>query len=66
VYGGGGGMEGGLLMAWYMSTVVPGNIVQSFETFGYPFKCKKKSKGLILIWQTVIWCIWKARNSIIF
>jgi hypothetical protein len=32
-----------------MSTVVPGNIVQSFETFGYPFKCKKKSKGLILI-----------------
>jgi hypothetical protein len=47
-------------------TVVPGNIFQSFESFGYPFKCKKRAKGLILIWQTVIWCLWKARNSIIF
>jgi hypothetical protein len=27
-------------------TDTPGNLCQSFETFGFPFKCKKRAKGL--------------------
>jgi hypothetical protein len=25
----------------------------SFDTFGFPFKCKKRKKGLNMIWQGV-------------
>jgi hypothetical protein len=47
-------------------TVVPGSLLLSFESFGFPFKCKKRAKGLIMIWQTAMWSLWKARNSYIF
>jgi hypothetical protein len=47
-------------------TVVPGNAIQSFESFGVPFRNKLRIKGLNLIWQTVVWSIWLARNSLIF
>jgi hypothetical protein len=47
-------------------TAAPGNTRQSFESFGFPFKCKKTAKGINLIWQAVIWSLWLARNSTIF
>jgi hypothetical protein len=47
-------------------TAVLGNLYQAFETFGFPFKCKKRTMGLNLIWQTVMWSLWIVRNSIIF
>jgi hypothetical protein len=53
--------------AWIgLSTVVPGNVSLSFEGFGFPFKCKKRRKGINLIWQTVTWSLWLARNTHIF
>jgi hypothetical protein len=55
------------IYAWIgLSTVVPGNVSISFEAFGFPFKCKKRRKGLNLIWQTVAWSLWLARNRFIF
>jgi hypothetical protein len=47
-------------------TAAPGSIHHSFEAFGFPFKCKKREKGIILIWQTMTWSLWLARNSTIF
>jgi hypothetical protein len=48
-------------------TAVPWNISHSFESFVVPFKSKKKRReGLNLIWQTVMWSLWLARNSLIF
>jgi hypothetical protein len=42
------------------------NLSLSFHSFGFPFKCKVRTKGINLIWQTVLWSIWLARNSLIF
>jgi hypothetical protein len=47
-------------------TAVPWNISHSFESFVVPFKSKKRREGLNLIWQTVMWSLWLARNSLIF
>jgi hypothetical protein len=47
-------------------TAVPGNVSLSFQAFGFPLKTKKCAKGFMLIWQTVAWSLWKARNSLIF
>ncbi|KAK2360340.1 hypothetical protein QL285_085620 [Trifolium repens] len=56
-----------LIIAWLgLVTVVPGNVIQSFESFGFPFKSKIRVMGLNLIWQTVVWSLWIARNSFIF
>jgi hypothetical protein len=53
--------------AWLgVSTVVSGNLSHSFQSFGFPFKCKSRVKGLNLIWQTVLWSLRLARNSLIF
>jgi hypothetical protein len=53
--------------AWLgVSTAVPCNLSLSFQSFGFPFKCKVRTKGINLIWQTVLWSIWLARNSLIF
>jgi hypothetical protein len=49
-----------------LHTAVPGIVCLSIQTFGFPFNCKKRAKGLMLIWQTVTWCLWKARNASIF
>jgi hypothetical protein len=52
------------IYAWIgLSTVVLGNVSLSFEAFGFPFKYKKRRKGLNLIWQTVTWSLWLARNT---
>jgi hypothetical protein len=34
-------------------TVLPSDLFVSFDTFGFPFKCKKRKKGLNMIWQGV-------------
>jgi hypothetical protein len=53
--------------AWLgLITAVPGNVSLSFQAFGFPLKTKKSAKGFMLIWQTVVWSLWKARNSLIF
>ncbi|KAK2360932.1 hypothetical protein QL285_086149 [Trifolium repens] len=55
------------VLAWLgLVSVVPGNAFQSFESFGVPFRNKLRIKGLNLLWQTVVWSIWLARNSLIF
>jgi hypothetical protein len=41
------------IYAWLgLTTVVPGCVSLSFETFGFPFRGKKRIKGLTMIWQT--------------
>jgi hypothetical protein len=55
------------VMAWLgLVTPAPGNAIHSFDSFGVPFRTKTRIKGLNLIWQTVVWSIWLARNSLIF
>jgi hypothetical protein len=55
------------VLAWLgLVSVVPGNAFQSFESFGVPFRNKLRIKGLNLLWQTVVWSIWLARNALIF
>ncbi|MCI16332.1 F-box family protein [Trifolium medium] len=49
-----------------LTTVLLGNLFTSFDTFGFPFKCKKHLKGLNMIWQVVTWRLWMARNVLIF
>jgi hypothetical protein len=52
-----------MVMAWLgFVTAVPGNVIQSFEFFGVPFKTKLRIKGFNLIWHTVVWSLWLARN----
>jgi hypothetical protein len=36
---------------WGMVMVLPGALCCSFDTFGFPFKCKKKRSGLRMVWQ---------------
>jgi hypothetical protein len=56
-----------LVLAWLgLVTAVPGNAIHSFDSFGAPFRNKTRIKGLILIWHTVVWSIWLARNAFIF
>jgi hypothetical protein len=56
-----------MVMAWLgFVTAVPGNVIQSFESFGVPFKTKLRFKGFNLIWHTVVWSLWLARKSFIF
>jgi hypothetical protein len=47
-------------------TAVPGNVSLSFQAFGFPLNTKKSAKGFMLIWQSVSWSLWKARNLLIF
>ncbi|PNX55450.1 hypothetical protein L195_g043138, partial [Trifolium pratense] len=62
--GAGGVVENSLLLG--ITTAVPGNISFSFQSFAAPFKSKKRLEGLNLIWQSVMWSLWLARNSLIF
>jgi hypothetical protein len=46
------------MYSWFgLHTAVPGNVSLSFQAFGFPFKCKKSAKGMVLIWQTVTWSL---------
>ncbi|PNX63158.1 pantothenate synthetase, partial [Trifolium pratense] len=49
-----------------ISTAVPGNISLSFQSFAAQFKSKKRVEGLNLLWQSVMWSLWIASNSLIF
>jgi hypothetical protein len=42
------------------------DVTHSFDTFGFPFKCRKHKKELNMIWKTVAWSLWIARNARIF
>ncbi|PNX90266.1 anthocyanin 3'-O-beta-glucosyltransferase [Trifolium pratense] len=47
-------------------TANPGSPHTSFESFGFPFNCRKRRQGLHMIWQATCWAVWKARNSMVF
>jgi hypothetical protein len=49
-----------------LQMVAPGLPCISFDSFGYPFNCRKRRQGLHMMWQATCWSIWKARNSKIF
>jgi hypothetical protein len=47
--------------------VLPGNIVSHFQSFLSSFKGgKRPRKGIMLVWQAVIWTIWRVRNDKVF
>jgi hypothetical protein len=49
-----------------LQSVQPGSLQISFDSFGFPFNCRKRRQGLYMIWQATCWLIWRARNSKIF
>jgi len=55
------------LMVWLdLNFIIPPNLFVHWECWvGGPIN-KKIRKGLRMIWQVVIWVIWKARNCFIF
>jgi hypothetical protein len=56
-----------LIHAWLgLYTVVPGSILVSFDSFGFPFNFRKRKQGLRMIWQATCWTVWLARNASIF
>lgn len=46
-----------------MEIVLPGDIATLLEIFASLIRNKKGMKGLMLIWHSTIWLIWKTRND---
>ncbi|WJX96105.1 hypothetical protein P8452_77351 [Trifolium repens] len=46
--------------------VVPPNLFHLFDCLSEAAKNGKSRKGFRLVWHSVIWCMWKARNDLIF
>jgi hypothetical protein len=46
--------------------VMPSNLFLLFDCCWEAAKTKKDRKGILLIWHTVLWSIWAARNNHIF
>jgi hypothetical protein len=46
--------------------IMPSNIVSLFDCFCHGARKKKTRKALRFIWHTVVWCLWRARNDVIF
>jgi hypothetical protein len=46
--------------------VMPPNLFHLFDCFGEAALSKKSRKGLRLVWHSVLWAIWKARNNKVF
>jgi hypothetical protein len=46
--------------------VMPPNIFLLFYCFSEAAKSKMVRKGFRLVWHTVIWSLWRARNNVIF
>jgi hypothetical protein len=53
---------------WFgISEVMPDTIGAMFLSFFGALKVAKKSrKGVVMLWQAVVWGIWRARNDVIF
>jgi hypothetical protein len=55
------------IMRWLgLVIVAPSHLVTSFAMFVGCAKDKKAKKGLILIWNTIVWVQWKNWNDRIF
>jgi hypothetical protein len=61
------------MVVWYqifkwlgVVVVIPPNLFHLFDCLSVAAKNKKIKKGFHLIWHTVIWSIWRARNNLIF
>jgi hypothetical protein len=46
--------------------VAPPNLFHLFDCLSEAAKNGKSRKGFRLVWHSVIWCMWKARNDFIF
>jgi hypothetical protein len=46
--------------------VMPSDIMTLFYCFCGLVRNKKVKKGFLLVWHTVLWSLWKARNDVIF
>jgi hypothetical protein len=46
--------------------VMPPDIMTLFDCFNGVVRNKKVRKGFLLVWHTVIWSLWRARNDVIF
>ncbi|MCH90522.1 F-box family protein [Trifolium medium] len=46
--------------------VMPSNFLHLFECFGEVASTKKLRKGFRLVWHSVLWAIWRARNNKVF
>ncbi|PNX76224.1 ribonuclease H [Trifolium pratense] len=63
-----------MFVVWYeifkwlgvVVVVMPPNLFFLFDCFMVLAKTKKERKGLLLVWHSVIWSIWRARNNHIF
>jgi hypothetical protein len=56
------------IINWFgLQSAQPSDLCSSFESFGFPFNIGKNlRKGLSMIWHTMVWSLWKARNTHIF
>jgi hypothetical protein len=45
---------------------MPPNLMSLFDCFVAATKNKKTRKEFLLIWHTVVWSLWGARNNCIF
>jgi hypothetical protein len=46
--------------------VMTPNFMSLFYCFSEAAKNKRMRKGFRLVWHTVVWCLWRARNDAIF
>ncbi|KAK2405812.1 hypothetical protein QL285_041620 [Trifolium repens] len=46
--------------------VMPHNLMTLFDCFCASVYKKKSKRGFLLVWHTVVWSIWRARNNAIF
>jgi hypothetical protein len=46
--------------------IMPSNIMSLFDCFCHSARNKRTRKALRFIWHTVVWCLWRARNDVIF
>jgi hypothetical protein len=46
--------------------VMPPDIMTLFDCFSGVVRNKKVRKSFLLVWHTVVWSLWRARNDVIF
>jgi hypothetical protein len=62
-----------IIRVWYevckwlgVLIIMPPDIMTLFDCLCGAVRNKKKKKGFLLVWHTVMWVIWRARNDVIF